>query len=185
MTRTLLLTFLLATILFSVGCNDTAAVRRPGQVITLAQAEYSVVFDAALDAMRDSFPIEMRDRETGRIVSLPVVYSDDEPSAGISTGLSGSTQELRRLAYINISEHPEACSVEVRVDIERRDTQDYQVYEGLMAAEDLRMRTPAERRDLARSEQRDVWTFIRRDRAAEEQIIRRINQRLGLITPSQ
>jgi len=184
MTRTVLLSFLLTVILMSVGCSEST-VRRPGQTVNLQQAGYDTAFDASLDAVREVFPIEMRNRQTGQIVSLPVAYSGDEPSAGISTGLTGSTPELRRRAYVNLSEHADGCSLEVRVDIERWDTQDYQVYEGIMAAEDLRMRTPAERRDMASQEQREVWTFIRRDRTAEEQIIRSINQRLGLITPIQ
>ncbi|NIA06519.1 MAG: hypothetical protein GWP14_02595 [Actinobacteria bacterium] len=184
MIRTTLLTFLLTIAFISIGCDSSTA-RRPGQTISLQQVQYAAAFDASLDAMRESFPIQTRDLQTGRIVSRPVAYSGGEPSTGISTGLSGSTPELRRRAYITLSEHAEGCSLEVRVDIERRDTQDYQVYEGLMAAEDLRMRTPAERRDMASNQQREVWTFIRRDRAAEEQIIRRINQRLGLLTPSQ
>lgn len=184
MNRLFLIPILLSLILLAVGCDGSTA-RRPGQTITLEQVQYASAFDAGLDAMRETFPIEMRDRQTGRIISRPVAYSGDESSAGISTGLTGSSPELRRRAYINLSEHAEGCSLEIRVDIERRDTQDYQVYEGVMAAEDLRMRTPAERRDMATQEQREVWTFIRRDRAAEEQIIRKINQRLGLINPSQ
>ena len=182
--KTFLIPILLSLLLLAVGCSETTA-RRPGQAITLEQVQYAAAFDASLNAMRESFPIEMRDLQTGRIMSRPVAYSGDEPSAGISTGLSGSTSELRRRAYINLSEHAEGSSIDVRVDIERQDTQDYQVYEGIMAAEDLRMRTPAERRDMASHQQREVWTFIRRDRAAEEQIIRRINQHLGLLTPSQ
>ena len=173
-----------ATVFLYPGCSDTTA-HRAGQVVTLQQTQYATAFQASLDTMRDNFPIESQDLQAGRIVSRPLVYSADEPSERISTGLSSSNQELRRRAYIDISEHPEGCTVEVRVDIERRDTQDYQVYEGLMAAEDLRMRTPAERRDLAGHEQREVWTFIRRDRAAEEKIIRQINQRLGSLAPSQ
>ena len=184
MKKTFLLPILLSTILLTPGCSDTSS-RRAGQIVTLQQTQYATAFEASLDAMRDNFPIESQDLQAGRIVSRPVVYSADEPSERISIGLSSSTQELRRRAYIDISEHPEGCTVEVRVDIERRDTQDYQVYEGLMAAEDLRMRTPAERRDLASHEQREVWTFIRRDRAAEEKIIRQINQRLGSLAPSQ
>lgn len=154
-------------------------------MVSLQQVKYDSAFDAGLDAIREIFPIESQDRQTGRIVSRPLAYSADEPSNAIDTGLSSSNPELRRRAYLTVSEHPDACSLDVRVDIERRDTQDYQVYEGIMAAEDLRMRTPAERRDMATNEQREVWTFIRRDRLAEEQIIRRINQRLGLLTPSQ
>jgi hypothetical protein len=184
MTKTFPIIALLNAALLAVGCNGTTA-HRPGQTISLEQVQYAAAFDAGLDAMRESFPIQMRDRQTGQIISHPVAFSADEPSTGISTGLSGSTPELRRRAYINLSEHPEDCSLEIRVDVERRDTQEYQAYEGIMAAEDLRMRTPAERRDMASQQQREVWTFIRRDRTAEEQIILRVNQRLGLLAPSQ
>jgi hypothetical protein len=184
MTRKALLSCLLVFVLMSIGCTEST-VRRPGQTISLQQVAYDSAFDASLDAVRELFPIEMRDRQAGQILSRPVAYSGDEPSAGISTGLTSSTVELRRRANVNLAEHDDGCSVDVRVDIERRDTQEYQMYEGIMAAEDLRMRTPAERRDMATQEQRDVWTFIRRDRTAEEQIIRNIHQRLGLITPSQ
>jgi len=64
------------------------------------------------------------------------------------------------------------------VDIERRDTQDYQMYEGMLAVEDLRMRTPAERRDTAGPDRGEGWTFIRRDLQTEELIIRGLREHL-------
>ena len=183
MNRIVLLPALLATTLLAVGCAETVT-RRPGQVITLEKVEYAAAFQAGLDAMRQSFTIERQDLQSGQIISRPVAYSADEPSERLSTGLSGARQELRSKAELNLSKRPDGCVVQVRVDIERRDTQDYQVYEGILAAEDLRMRTPAERRDLAGPEQGEVWTFVRRDRAAEELIISAIKERLGLLEPS-
>jgi len=183
MAKRVLLTALLGTILLADGCKGTTA-RRSGQLVTLEQAEYTAAFQASLDAMLENFPIEKQDLQTGQIVSRAVVYSSDEPNERLSTGLSGARQELRRKAELNLSKRPDGCAVEVRVDIERRDTQDYQVYEGILATEDLRMRTPAERRDIAGPDQREVWTFLRRDRAAEELIIRAIRERLGLLEPS-
>ncbi|MCK4851393.1 MAG: hypothetical protein KAT11_08580, partial [Phycisphaerae bacterium] len=99
-------------------------------------------------------------------------------SGRISTGLTGAKAELRRRAWLRLSQGPEAVAAEVRVDIERRDTQDYQMYEGILAAEDLRMRTPAERRDTAGPDRREVWTFIRRDLQTEELIIRALRGHL-------
>ena len=183
MNRIFLLTALLGMILLAVGCGETVA-HQQGQTITLEKVEYAAAFQSALDAVRQSFPIEKQDLQSGQIISRPVVYSSNEPSERLSTGLSGARQELRSKAQLNLSKRPDGCAVEVRVDVERRDTRDYQVYEGILAAEDLRMRTPAERRDLAGPDQGEVWTFVRRDRAAEELIISAIRERLGLLEPS-
>lgn len=183
MKKTFLIPVLLSVILLAVGCAESVA-RRPGQFVTLERAGYAPAFQAALDATRETFPIAQQDPQTGQIISRPVVYSTDESTERLSTGLSGTREELRRKAFINLSERPDGVAVEVRVDVERRDTQDYQVYEGILATEDLRMRTPAERRDTAGIDQREVWTFIRRDRTAEELIIRRLRERLASLEPS-
>ena len=183
MNRIFLLTALLGATLLAVGCGETVA-HQPGQTITLEKVEYAAAFQSALDAVRQSFPIEKSDLQSGQIISRPVVYSSDESAERLSTGLSGARLELRRKAELNLSKRPDGCVVQVRVDIERRDTQDYQVSEGLLAAEDLRMRTPAERRDLAGPDQGEVWTFVRRDRAAEDLIISAIKERLGLLEPT-
>ena len=179
----ILLTVLVATILLAGGCNGTTA-RRAGQVVSLDQAEYAGAFRASLDAMRENFVIESQDLQSGRIIGRPVVYSSEKGGDRLPTRLTGARQELRRKASLNLSKRSEGIAVEVRVDIERRDTRDYQIHEGILATEDLRMRTPAERRDTAGIEQREVWTHIGRDRAAEELIIRGIRERLGLTDPT-
>ncbi len=159
------------------GCANTVA-RPKGQVVGLSEVEYSAAFEAGLAAMREQFAIEGQDEQSGEIIGQPTVYSGEEPSERISTSLRGAKVQLRRRAWLHLSRGPEGVAAEVRVDIERRDTQDYQMYEGILAAEDLRMRTPAERRDTAGPDRREVWTFIRRDRQTEELIIRALREHL-------
>ena len=177
MAKQVLPTALLCIILLA-GCNGTTA-QRPGQMVVLEQVQYAAAFEAGLAAMRENFTIEKQDRQGGEIISQPIVYTDGEASERLSSGLSGRQEEFRKTAVVKLSERAQGCAIEVRVDIERKDTQDYQIYEGIAAAEDLRKRTPAERRDTAGIEQREVWTFIRRDLAAEELIIRNMRERLG------
>ena len=181
--KILLLTALVGTIALAGGCNGTTA-RRAGQVVSLEEAEYTAAFEASLDAMRENFAIEKQDRQSGKIIGRPVIYSSEKGGDRLSTKLTGARQELRRKAELNLSQRPGGCAVEVRVDIERRDTRDYEIHEGILANEDLRMRTPAERRDTVGIDQREVWTYIGRDREAEELIIRGIRERLGLLEPS-
>ncbi len=168
---------MLLLLLAAAGCAQTAAGPR-GQVIQLGAVEYAAAFEAGLGAMREQFAIEKQDEQGGEIIGRPTVYSSDEPSGRISTGLTGAKVQLRRKAWLRLSRGPQALAAEVRVDIERRDTQDYQMYEGILAAEDLRMRTPAERRDTAGPDRREVWTFIRRDLQTEEILIRGLRERL-------
>ena len=168
---------MLLLLLAAAGCAQTPAGPR-GQVIQLGAVEYAAAFEAGLAAMREQFAIEKQDEQGGEIIGRPTVYSSDEPSGRISTGLTGAKVQLRRKAWLRLSRGPEAVAAEVRVDIERRDTQDYQMYEGILAAEDLRMRTPAERRDTAGPDRREVWTFIRRDLQTEEILIRGLRERL-------
>ncbi len=167
----------LGTCLMAGGCAETTA-RPRGQVVELADAEYDAAFAAGVAAMRDQFPIARQDAQSGEIVGLPAAYSGDAPSGKISVGLTRTKIQLRRSCWLRLSRGPEGVTAEVRVNIERRDTQDYEAYEGIRAAEDLRMRTPAERRDTAGIDQREVWTFIRRDLEAEELIIHGLRERL-------
>jgi len=169
---------LLLLILVSAGgCAETTAWPR-GQVVELEDVQYEAAFAAGVAAMRDQFPIARQDVQSGEIVGRPTAYSGDAPSGKICTGLTRTKIQLRRSAWLRLSPAPNGVTAEVRVNIERRDTQDYEAYEEILAAEDLRMRTPAERRDTAGMDQRDVWTFIRRDLEAEELIIRGISERL-------
>lgn len=176
--KTLVLGLILAmSLIVWGGCAEPIA-RPAGQVAGLGEANYEAAFEAGLASMREHFAIEKQDVHSGEIYARPTAYDGDEPSERISTGLSGSKVPLRRRAWLKVDNRAEGLAVEVRVDIERRDTQDYQMYEGILAAEDLRMRTPAERRDTAGPERHDVWTFIRRDKDTEEAIIRGMRERL-------
>ena len=167
----------LGTCVMVAGCAETVVQQR-GRVVQLGGAQYSAAFAAGLGAMRDEFVIEKQDELTGEIIGRPAVYTGDEPSERISTELSGRKAEMRRKAWLRLSSGSDGLTAEVRVDIERRDTEDYQINEDIRAAEDLRIRTPAERRDTARLDQREVWTFIRRDMEAEEVLIRGLTERL-------
>ena len=185
MIRSMLLTTLAgAMVILSTGCNGKEALK-PGQVVQLQNVEYAAVFEGGLDAMREHFAIEKADRQGGEILARPALYTADEPSERFSTGLTQAKPEMRRMAWLHVSSRPDGPAVEVRVEIQRRDTPDYQVYEGVLASEDLRLRTPAERRDTAGPDQRDVWTFVRRDGQMEELLLRRIQERLGLLKSAQ
>ena len=180
MNKKILLSALALATCLTLGSGCAEIIARPaGQVAQLGEIEYPKAFQAGLDTMREHFAIEKQDPHSGEIYARPTLYTSDEPSERISTGLSGAKVQLRRTAWLRLDKRPEGLAAEVRVAIERRDTQDYQVYEGILAAEDLRMRTPAERRDTVGPEQRDVWTFIRRDRDTEELIIRGLRERLA------
>ena len=172
MTKKLLMFLLLLPV---AGCFQTTA-RPRGQVVQLGAMEYSAAFDAGLAAMREQFAIEKQDAQSGEIFAQPVLYYSKDPSERLSTSLTGAKVQLRRKAWLRLNQSPGTVSVEVRVDIERRDTQSYQMYEGALATEDLRMRTPAERRDIAGTERQEVWTFIRRDLPAEEILIRALKE---------
>lgn len=180
----LLVSFAGAMVILAVGCNSKEA-RSSGQVVQLQGVAYGPAFEAGLDAMREHFAIEKADRASGQIVAKPALYSGDEPSARLSIGLSKTKPEMRRMAFLQVSNRPEGLAVEVRVDIERLDTQDYQIHEGIQATEDLRMRTPAERRDTAGPDQRDVWHLVRRDQQMEELLLRRMRERLAPLKPAQ
>ncbi len=181
MKRIALLMGLMGVVLSSAGGCAETALPRSGHLVYLEPVEYATAFEAGLDAMRESFAIEKQDFQSGQIVGRSVVYPSDKLNDRFFTRLTGARQELRRKASLHLSKRTTGCAVEVRVDVERRDTQDYQIYEGILATENLRMRTPAERRDMAGADQREVWTFVRQDQAIEKLIIRGIRERLGLL----
>lgn len=168
---------MLVLLLAASGCTETV-VRPRGQVIQLGTVEYATAFEAGLDTMREQFTIEKQDLQSGEIFARPVVYSSDDPSERLGTSITGAKVQLRKKAWLRLNRSPEAVWAEVRVDIERRDTQSYQMYEGTLASEDLRTRTPAERRDTAGPDRREVWTFIRRDLQTEEILIRALRERM-------
>jgi len=171
--------FLMLLVLLAVaGCAQTTTTRPRGQMVHLGAVEYAVAFEAGLDAMREQFTIEKQDEHSGDILAQPVVYSSDDPTERLSTNITGAKVQLRRKAWLRVNRGPEAISAEVRVDIERKDTANYQMYEATLEDEDLRMRTPAERRDVVGTQQREMWTFIRRDLRTEEILIRALKEHM-------
>lgn len=185
MTRTFISTALLtATAICAAGCAGQTAARQPGQVIYLQETEYARAFEAGLEAVQEYFAIEKQDRDTGEILAKPILFSSAGPGERLSAGLTGAKDALRRRALVLVMKRELGSAIDVRVNIERQDTEDYRIYEGIQASEDLRMRTPAELMVTADPEQREVWTFLRRDYQLEEQIIRGIKERLGLLQPT-
>ena len=176
-----LIVLLAGVVICAVGCTGQTEARKPGQVIYLDKVEYSEAFAASVQSVREQFVIAKEDPGAGEILSRPAHYTSGEPSGRFNTGLTGATDQLRHRASVLVMERTEGLAVDVRVDIERRDTDDYRVFEGIQASQDLRMRTPAEQRAVAGSEQREVWSFVRRDNQSEEQLIRGIKERLGLL----
>lgn len=179
-----LVALLTAVVICAVGCTGQTEARKPGQVIYLENVEYSEAFQASVQAVREQFVIASEDPSAGEILSQPAPFTSSEPSGRFNTGLTGSTDQLRHRASVLVMGRTEGLAVDVRVDVERRDTEDYRVFEGVQATEDLRMRTPAEQRAVTGSEQREVWSFVRRDNQSEEQLIRSIKEHLGLLQPA-
>ncbi|MBN2375968.1 MAG: hypothetical protein JXD22_06190 [Sedimentisphaerales bacterium] len=176
MNRTKLLVFLLIFPLFIIsmaGCATDSAHLQDFSRSSLAQVPYDTAFDACEKVMRGEFGRVSADRELGTIESKTTSWLQ----ATTPTDINKS--DTRRRALLNLQHRGGKLWVYTQVNIERSDTQTYQMFQNQRSGRDYGLPSPMEAEAAAPAKRR-VWTKIERKRSLEKQLISRIRQELGL-----
>lgn len=153
------------------GCSQGVEKQRyQSRVIPAASPDE--VFLAAQTVLRREFgPIKV-DPEARRLTSRPVEFHTSS-SSGTARDLYGGRSTMRRTAHFLASTHGDDTVARLRIEIERQDTARREAFQ---PDRDWRLsdtpgQTPIERDAATSSEQNAVWTYIRRDRRLERELL--------------
>ncbi len=162
-----------AILLATIGCAPELEARRfrsralPG--VTAEEA-----FEQASDIMRREFGRAATDRTGMTVESGPEEFITASDT-GTARDLVGASSTMRRRATMRIRRRGDATLAEIRIDIERRDSERRRVAASSAhqdsRIDDLPARTPIEREAATTDEQNTVWTQVRRDDALERALL--------------
>lgn len=150
----------------------------------LPAAEFDAAFDAGLAALREyDFRIDQSSRSAGVIVSRPSEKTIRGGTGRIGDEVLRSSNRVRRIAEIGIVRAGEGISARCKVLMERLDTGDYRAFRRERAGSDIPAETPIEVDGGTVGDQREVWTFVRRDLNLERQLLAALAERVSGTAP--
>lgn len=170
------MSFLVCLILMA-GCSETLGPNRipPGSTITFSLPP-DEVFRSAARVVEETYRIDSVDRDRGIIRAVPMEYTSKESIASMSDVLVQSNHTFRRVLTLQVrSISDNQVSVSARADLQRLDTTPIAAFANQRQGDDR----PAEQRNagvITDRERAEVWTSIRRDYAAEQEILDKIRQ---------
>ena len=112
------------------------------------------------------------------ITSRPVEFDSAEDAPRRGVGLS-SRPRLRRVAEIRIQETPEGLKVFAKVLVQEQATRAYQMLAQESAGGDDPGQTAIDRDAATTADQNAVWRTLRRDKAAEHDLLSAVLERTG------
>lgn len=161
------------------GCSEAVGPNKilPGSTLNLACVDEEEVFRAATKVIAQNYRVESLDRERGVIRAVPMEYSSKESVASISDVLVQSNHTFRRVVTVQV--RPMADNqvfVSARADVQRHDTAPIAAFANQRQGDDR----PAEQRNgsavIGDRERSEVWTSVRRDYAAEQEVLDQIRE---------
>lgn len=128
---------------------------------------------AALDA--NGFPVASVDQAQGVVVSEPVRVEDDEAAEPSWR----ERRPIRSVATVRVSRGDSGLSVFCKVEIQRQATETYRFFQQERMRSDVPDETAIDRDAATTTEQNTVWETLRRDKAAERQILEAVLETSG------
>jgi len=143
------------------------------------QQDLSAALDAAEASLIDlGYKIERRDPTEGVITTQPV-----EAQAGLDSTRPASLSsrgKTRRIVEVRVQNDGDATKVYCKVLIQEQTTQAHRMFDADRTGSDTPGDYTAINRDAATTtEQNTVWRTLRRDKAAEREILNAITERTG------
>jgi hypothetical protein len=160
------------------GCSGGLETRR-FQSRVIEGASPDEVFQAAQVVLRREFGRVQVDPGARRIVSEPAEYRTSSES-GTARDFYGGRSTMRRTAHFSVAPRGDGTVAQLRVDIERQDTDRREVFQpDRNRISDAPSQTPIERDAATSTEQNTVWTFVRRDRQLERALLTELQERFA------
>jgi len=161
---------LVPTLSCLTGCAQGLETRGP-QSRFIEAASPDEVFRAAQVVLRREFGPLQLEPDAWRIVSLPVEYRTSSES-GAARDLYGGRSTMRRTAYFAVAPRGAGAIARLRIEVERQDTTRQEAFQpDRHRLSDAPSQTPIERDAATSTRQNTVWTFVKRDRRLERELL--------------
>lgn len=173
----------LLVIAILTGCSTTAPKTDRFQRELFADAEFREVFGAATAALDQAGIVQTRDPIAGLIRTRPTPIRDHNRRSDPSRALNPEYRfQLRRIGEIQVQSDGNEVYVLCKVVIEKNESEGLHSINRNRGVDDQPTQTAAQRDAAYTTEQNEVWTIVRRDRAMERRILNQIRQ---IIAPPQ
>jgi hypothetical protein len=160
-------TILLAAAVLAGGCQSEQYRTQP-----LGDVEYDRAFNTGRDVLAQYFSLERADPRSGEIVSRPRPV-EAEPQRLLGVG------EARQLAQMRIRREDDRVVADLRVLIQRQDTEAAMTMQPVTADNELPGHTPVDETAPLTKEQQQVWRTTGRDEALERMILEDLLEQLA------
>lgn len=178
MRRGLLALGALALLGLSLGCQTTEPTPR-GQSMRIDSTDPDLVLEVAAVVLEPEFGRVEPPRTGDTLTAGPYVFTTHS-SGGTARDLYGAPTRMRRTAHLRVSPVGGGTVATLRIDVERHDTQRRAATQPPTGRlRDQAAPTPIEEDAALREEQRQVWTFVRRDVALERQLLTELRNRFA------
>lgn len=169
------------------GCSESAErflggrPAAPATVANLGKVSAEKAFAAAQRTLRENYGIESRDIEALSLQAVSPQYRGHSQAGTLREGLSSPSDTLRKVAYLQIGSDAAGRTIaRIRIEIQRLDTAPMRAFAYQRRHSDTPAVTPIQEESPAGPEKTTVWTTLRRDRPAEQEIIEALKAQLGL-----
>ncbi|MDO8630820.1 MAG: hypothetical protein Q7R41_10035 [Phycisphaerales bacterium] len=176
--RLIRVTMVSACLLALTACESPEPTPLDYGVRQVRQADRSVVLDAAEAALVErGYSIAKRDPAEGVITTESIENDPRDRGSRSGVGLS-SAVKTRRFVEVRVAGPGDSTKVYCKVLVQEQAAQAYSMYAADRSGSDLPGQQTAIDRDAATTaEQNTVWRTLRRDTAAERQILGAILER--------
>ena len=158
------------------GCSSQIRpVMLPGTSRPLGQVEMDKAFDASVRAVRERFGIAEIDRDNYLVRGAPEYYTAKDDARTLASQISPSRGSFRKVVTVHVQPTPNTRpKASVRIEIQRHDTQVLHAFAYQRQRSDSPAATPIAESSPQGRQQTEVWTFVRRDIAEEQNILKAI-----------
>lgn len=146
----------------------------------ISGAEPAEVFVGAQAILRREFGPLKVESESMRLTSRPIEFRTSSDS-GTARDLYGGRSTMRRTAYFVASSRGGEAVARLRIEIERQDTARQEAFQPDRDRRlgDAPSQTPIERDAATSSDQNAVWTYVKRDRRLERELLAELQEQFA------
>ncbi len=173
-----------STCLFVISCSAPAPTPLNYTVRTVPVTDRSAILDAAEVALIDrGFQVERRDDRVGILTTFPVESMPDDSSLR-HTRILRTPNPIRTRAEVRLEPAGPSVRIHCKIVIQEQDTESAKLFIQQRAGADVPRETPIDRDAATTDEQNTYWRTVRRDKAAERELLADILEKSGVPSDS-
>lgn len=167
----------------TVGCAAPSMRERATQRV-IEDATPEVVLAAAAPLLQREFGRVARSEDGRTLTTAPIEFTTVRNS-GTARDLYGGRTTMRRTAMFRVSPNERGTVAQLKIDIERRDTERRQVMpiRGTRLSDTPGSQTAIDDDAATTAEQNTVWTWVRRDLKLERALLEELREQLAPAVP--